>query len=159
MVSNNEKTSAEKPTRVKKILVPVSGNIADEDAITLACDLGKKTKATIFVVYVIEVQRSLPLDAVVQSDLNKAEQILSRAEDIASDNDYEVQTDLLQAREAGSAIVDEAMQKEVDLILMGFEYKKRFGMFNLGEAIPYILEEAPCAVLLLRRPIPSKETK
>ena len=111
------------------------------------------------VVYIIEVKRSLPLDAVVQSELDKAEQILTHAEDLAAENDFEVKTDLIQAREAGAAIVDEAIQKEVDLILMGFDYKKRFGYFNMGEAIPYVLEEAPCRVLLLRRPILGKERK
>lgn len=145
-------TSQEQPVKLKKILVPVSGTTSDEDTINLACDLGKRSKATIFVVYIIEVQRSLPLDAIVQSDLSNAEQILTRAEDIASENDYEVNTDLIQAREVGAAIVEEAVQKEVDLILMGIEYKKRFGIFYLGEALPYVLEEAPCSVLLLRRP-------
>jgi nucleotide-binding universal stress UspA family protein len=151
MSEENMYAGQEKPVKLKKILVPVSGNASDEDAINLACDLGKRSRATIFVVFIIEVQRSLPLDAIVQSDLSNAEQILSRAEDLASENDYEVNTDLIQAREAGAAIVEEAVQKEVDLILMGIEYKKRFGVFYLGEAIPYVLEEAPCSVVLLRR--------
>ncbi|HJX03322.1 MAG TPA: universal stress protein [Dehalococcoidia bacterium] len=159
MFVQNSQTSQEKPAKLKRILVPVSGNAADEDAINLACELGKKSKASIFVVYIIEVQRSLPLDAIVQSDLNNAEQILTRAENIASENDCEINTDLVQAREVGAAVVDEAVQKEADLILMGIEYKKRFGQFHLGDAIPYVLEEAPCSVLLLRRPIQGKVKK
>ncbi len=61
---------------------------------------------------------------------------------------------MLQAREAGPAIVDEASEEEVDLILMGLAYKKRFGEFSLGTAAPYILQHAPCPVLLLREVIP-----
>ena len=151
--------SQEKPSKLKRILVPVNGNIADEDAINLACEIARKTRASIFVVYIIEVTRSLPLDAVVQAELSKAEQILTRAEDIASEMDYEIKTDLIQAREAGVAIVDEAIEKEMDLIIMGLEYKKRFGRFNLGEAVTYVLEESPCRVLLLRRPIPGRSRK
>ena len=152
-------TSQEKPTKLKKILVPVSGSMADEDAINLACEIAKKSRASIFVVYIIEVKRSLPLDAVVQAELTRAEQILTRAEDIAAEMDYEIKTDLVQAREAGAAIVDEAIEKEMDLIIMGMDYKKRFGRFNEGEAVPYVLEEAPCRVLLLRRPIPGRQRK
>lgn len=136
-----------------KILVPVSGNSADEEALKLACSLAKKSKAKIYVVYIIQVKRSLPLDAEIGSEIRKAEEVLSRAEDIAAEQDYEVETDLLQAREVGPAIVDEAMERDVDLILMGIGYKKRFGIFSLGVAVPHVLKEAPCRVLLCREPI------
>ncbi|MGD0352588.1 MAG: universal stress protein [Dehalococcoidia bacterium] len=139
--------------RLEKILVAVSGKDADEEAVKLACGLAKKPKAKIYVVYVVEVKRSLPLDAVIESEIAKAEKILARAEEIASDKDYEVETAVIQGRDAGPAIVDEAMEREVDLILIGFTYKKRFGVFNLGRVIPYVLEEAPCRVLLCREPM------
>ncbi len=139
-----------KPNR---ILVAINGNAADEEAVKLACDLARKSKAEVYVVNIIEVNRTLPLDAVVDSDIGKAESILTRAEDIAAENDYEVETDLIQAREAGSAIVDEAMERNVDLIIMGLNYKKRFGVFSLGSTIPRVLEESPCRVLLFRESI------
>jgi nucleotide-binding universal stress UspA family protein len=138
--------------KLHKILVAMRGSAADEEAVKLACELAKKSKAEIYVVYIIEMNRSLPLDAVIESDVTKAENILTRAEDIASENDYELETDLIQAREAGPAIVDEARERKIDLILMGLNYKKRFGAFDLGRAIPHVLEEAPCHVLLLREP-------
>jgi nucleotide-binding universal stress UspA family protein len=136
--------------KLERILVAVSGKDADVEVVKLACDLARKSKAKVYVVYVIEVKRSLPLDAVIEPEIQKAEEVLARAEDIASDRDYEVETDLIQARDAGPAVVDEAMERGVDLILMGLPYKKRFGSFSLGRAIPYVLEEAPCRVLLLR---------
>jgi nucleotide-binding universal stress UspA family protein len=139
--------------RLEKILVAVSGKDADAEAVKLACGLAKKPKAKIYVVYVVEVKRSLPLDAVIESEIAKAEKILALAEEIASDKDYEVETAVIQGRDAGPAIVDEAMEREVDLILIGFTYKKRFGVFNLGRVIPYVLEEAPCRVLLCREPM------
>ena len=139
--------------RLERILVAINGKDADVEAVKLACDLAKKSKAKVYVVYIIEVKRSLPLDAVIESEIEKAEKVLTRAEDIAADRDYEVETDLVQAREVGPAIVDEAMEREADLVLMGVTYKKRFGIFNLGRVIPYVLEEAPCRVLLCREPM------
>ena len=139
--------------KLKRILVAARGNGADEEAVKLACDLAKKSKAGIYVVYIIEVKRSLPLDAVIESEIQKAEEVLTRAEDIAAERDYEVETDLVQAREAGAAIVDEAMERDVDLILMGLTYKTRFGVFDLGRAVPHVLKEAPCRVLLCRDPV------
>ncbi|MBC8275418.1 MAG: universal stress protein [Chloroflexi bacterium] len=139
--------------RIERILVAVSGKEADVEAVKLACDLAKKSKAEVYVVYVIEVKRSLPLDAVIDSEIEKAEKVLTRAEDIAADRECEVETDLIQAREAGPAIVDEAVERKVDLVLIGVTYKKRFGVFGLGRVIPYVLEEAPCRVLLCREPM------
>ena len=140
---------------MNRVLVAASGNGADEETVKLACDLAKKSKAEVYVVYVIEVKRSLPLDAVIKAEVEKAEKVLTRAEDIAAERDCEVETDLIQAREAGPAIVDEAMERDVDLIIMGVTYKKRFGAFHLGRAIPHVLREAPCRTLIYRDTISS----
>ena len=136
--------------KLKKVLVAVNGNKTDEEAVNLACAVARKSKAEIFIVHVIEVKRSLPVDAEIQAEIIRAEEILDKAENIASDSDCTVKTDLIQAREAGAAIVDEAREREIDLIIMGLNYKKRFGMFSLGRTVPYIMEEAPCKVILLR---------
>ena len=131
-----------------KILVPVVGTEADDEAIRLACQLTKKAKGKIWAVYVVTLKRSLPLDAEVEPEIKKAEDILDRAEIIAEELDHDLETELLQAREAGPSIVDDAVEHEVDLILMGIEYKRRFGQFSLGSVVPYVLKNAPCRVIL-----------
>ena len=131
-----------------KILVPVADNPADDEAIRLACSLAKKGKGKIYSVYVITVKRTLPLDAEIEPEIQKAERILDHAEAIAEEHDCTIETDVLQAREAGPAIVDEAAEKGVDLIIMGITYKQRFGQFSLGSAVPYVLKNAPCRVIL-----------
>ncbi len=135
-----------------KILVPVSGTDADEEAIKLACRLAKKGKGKVRAVYVITVKRTLPLDAEIESEIRKAEGILDHVERIAEEQEYEVETDLLQARDAGPTIVEEAVEQEVDLILVGVKYKRRFGQFSLGDIVPYVLKNAPCRVILYHQP-------
>jgi nucleotide-binding universal stress UspA family protein len=137
----------------RKILVPTIGTTADEEAVKLACRLAKRNKAKIWIVYVITVKRSLPLDAEVESEIRRAEEVLDRLESIAEEQDYEVETNLLQSREVALAIVDEAAEQGVDLILMGVTYKRRFGQFSLGNVVPYVLKNAPCRVLLYHQPI------
>ena len=136
-----------------KILVPVSGTEADGEAMRLACRLAKKNKARIWAVYIIAVKRSLPLDAEIESEIRKAEEILDHVESVAEEQDFEVETDLLQAREVAPSIVDEAVERGADLILMGVTYKKRFGQFSLGNVVPYVLKNAPCHVILYHQPI------
>jgi nucleotide-binding universal stress UspA family protein len=136
----------------EKILVPVIGTEADEEAIRLGCQLARKQKAKIWAVFVIAIKRSLPLDAEIEAEIRKAEDILDHMGSIAEEEDYEIETDLLQARDAGPAIVDEAVERGVDLILTGIAYKKRFGQFSLGSVVPYILKNAPCRVILYHQP-------
>lgn len=139
--------------KIKKILVAIGGTGADDEAIELACKLAEKAKAKVRVLYIIEVERSLPLDAWVDSEAEKAEKILTHAEEVAGNIGYDIGTILLQAREAGPGIIAEAMEGEADLIVMGVGYKKHLGEFDLGQTIPYVLKEAPCQVLLYREPI------
>jgi nucleotide-binding universal stress UspA family protein len=135
----------------KKVLVPVVGSEADEEAMKLACRLAKKDKGKVWAVSVVAIKRALPLDAEIDSEIHNAEDILDRVEHIAEEEDYEVETDILQAREVGPAIVDEAVERGVDLILMGIKYKRRFGQFNLGNVVPYVLKNSPCPVILYQQ--------
>ena len=132
-----------------RILVPVTGTEVDEEAMKLACNLlDKKAKGEIFAVRIIAVERILPLDAEIRPEIKKAEDILTHIEGVAKEQGYMIETDLLQAREVAPAIVDEAVEREVDLILMGIKYKRRFGEFSLGDVVPYVLKNAPCHVIL-----------
>jgi nucleotide-binding universal stress UspA family protein len=132
-----------------KILVPVSGSKADEGAIELACDLVKqKGKKTIIAVHVIPVDRSLPLDAEIEAEMNRSEVILSRAEEQIKKRGCAVETEILQAREVGSAIIDVAREHQADLVIISLTYKRQFGEFCLGDVAPYVLKNAPCRVIL-----------
>ncbi len=134
-----------------RILVPVTGTESDEEAIRLACRLARRDKADILVVYVIPIERTLPLDAEMSGEVETAEAVLDSMEGVAAAEGCTITTDLLQAREAAPTIVDEAVEREVDLILMGASYQRRFGQFSLGNTIPYILKNAPCRVILFHQ--------
>jgi nucleotide-binding universal stress UspA family protein len=134
-----------------KILVPVSGTDTDAETIKLACRLAKKDKGKVWAVSVVTIKRALPLDAEIDSEIKKAEEILDKVEDAAAEEDGEVETDVLQAREVGPAIVDEAVERGMSLILMGISYKQRFGQFSLGDAVPYVLKNSPCPVILYQQ--------
>ncbi len=138
----------------RKILVPIAGGAADEEAVKLACRLAKKDKGKVWAVYVITIRRSLPVEAEIEPEIQKAENILDRMINVAEEQDYEIETDVLQAREAGPAIIDEATEQGVDAILMGIQHKRRFGQFSLGDVVPYVLKNAHCRVILYQQQLP-----
>ena len=135
-----------------KVLVPVSGGPADAEAVKLACGLVRRAKGKVLVAYVIAVKRSLPLEANIESDITKGEETLRAAEATAEGEEMDLETELLQAREVGPALVDEAVERGVDAVIVGLPYKKRFGEFSLGSVAPYLLRNAPCPVIILRVP-------
>jgi nucleotide-binding universal stress UspA family protein len=136
----------------KSILVPVNGSEASLVAVEFACTLAKRSRGKVNVVHVIEVRRSLPLDADLVPEAQKGEDILSQAEQAAKRQDFEVEGDLLQARDAGHAIVDEAVERQVDAIVLGIPFRKPFGEFEMGKVPAHVLKSAPCEVILLRLP-------
>ena len=138
-----------------KILVPVVGTEVDGEAMKLACRLAKndkeKEKSKIWAVSVVAIKRALPLDAEIDSEIKRAESVLDRVQSIAEEEEFEIETDVLQAREVGPAIVDEAVERGVSLIVMGIIYKRQFGQFSLGDVVPYVLKNSPCPVILYQQ--------
>lgn len=145
--------SRESAIEFKSVLVPLDGSPASRRAIEVAGALAKRGKGKVYLVHVIEVERSFPLDADMGAEASRGEAILSEGERLARRLDFEVQGDLLQARDAGHAVVDEAVERGVDLIVLGVPYRRPYGEFELGTFASHILKDAPCEVLLVRLPL------
>jgi nucleotide-binding universal stress UspA family protein len=148
---NNNKLSMSdqtKKTVFSRILVPVTGTEGDDETMRMACWIAKRDKSRLIAMYVITIKRSLPLEAEIESETRRGEELLDRMEKIAGAEDYQLETELLQAREVAPTIINEAIERKIDLIMMGVKYQWRFGQFSLGSIVPYILKNAPCHVML-----------
>ena len=138
------------PTTSRKVLVAVGGQEIDGETVRLACRMTDAHGGRLYGVHIIEVNRSLPLGAVLDDVVDRGEKILDEVEKLAAAAQLQVETELVQARNTGPALVDEAREWGADLIVMGLPYKRRFGQFNLGKTVPYVLENANCRVMLFR---------
>ncbi len=139
--------------KVKRILVPVEGTSTDHDSVRIACTQTKRERSEVQLLYVIEVRRTLPIDADLGPELAQGEKVLEELQEYAQQLGCRVQTDLLQAREAGPAIVGAAVEHQAELIVMGVPYKEKFGTFVVEQRALYVLEHAPCRVVLVREPL------
>jgi len=135
-----------------RIIVPVNGSPTDDEAVRLACRLARRARARVNVITVLEVKRSIALGTVQDTDTARGESLLQHAEKVGDELDIDVETELLQAREAGPAIVDEVSEWRADLIVLGLPYRQRFGEFYMGKTAPFVLRYAPCRALLFREP-------
>lgn len=131
-----------------RVLALLTDDRSDVETVTRAIETIRDGRGSLILTYVIRVQRSLPLDAEIEDQIKRGEQTLQRAELLAETHRGNVETQLLQAREIGPAVVHEAVVREVDAIVIGTSNTKEYGSFSLGTYISYILEHAPCDVIL-----------
>src|SRR3712207_3391397 len=116
--------------------------------------------------WVFEVPLSLPLDARIPEDeLKRARRALARAKAVGEEYEgVEVATAVVRARRAGEAIVREAKRRGVEAIVLAAEEKAsiRGGMVlggkaglhdtSVGETTRYVVNKAPCRVILTAAP-------
>lgn len=136
-----------------RILVTVNGGPQDEEIVDFACYQAKRARGRLYAVYVIEVSRELPLEVDLPAEVEKGEDILQKAEEVARRWKQEIETEVLQARDAGTAIVEEAERRDVDLVLVGLRYRKKFDQFYMGSTVSHVLRNAACRVCVYREPI------
>jgi APA family basic amino acid/polyamine antiporter len=154
------------------ILVPVFGNELDDDIVgtagRLASDEGEEGEggAVIEALFVVEVPMSLPLDARVPDEqIMRAKTAVRRAKEVGEE--YEgvvVATAMVRARSVGAAIVSEAKRRGVEAIVLAAEppTRTRGGALlggrggprdrSVGEITRYVMEKAPCRVILTAAP-------
>ncbi len=137
-------------TLYNQILVPVSGQAVDDEAVELACSLANGRKSRVSVLYVIAVARTLPLDAEIPRETARGEEVLQHLERIGRRHKCKIEGLIVQARDVGPAVVQEAAECRGDLIVVGMPAERRYGAPSLGESVPYILKYAPCQVVVTR---------
>jgi nucleotide-binding universal stress UspA family protein len=140
------------PLEARTFLVPLDGSDAAYGALAAACGVARKTRAAVHALYVIEVPRSLPIDADMVSEGQRGEEVLERAEELAAAHDVRLKAELLQARQEAYVILDEAAERGADAIVIGLKYHRPYGRYELGKVATYVLERAPGYVWLIRYP-------
>ena len=135
------------------IVILASGEDDDPETIIFGARLASRTKSNLVIIYVIEVDLVLPVTADLDSEVQRAEDLLRRLKSDADYNKNLIETQLLQGREKGTALIDEAVTQEAEAIVISVDYDRRLGGFEISDDTRYILEHAGCAVWLVRQPL------
>jgi APA family basic amino acid/polyamine antiporter len=170
-----ERTGAE----YGSILVPVFGEELDDDIVGTAGRLATSDNedeeggAVLEALYVFEIPMSLPIDARVPEErVQEAKRVLARAKEVGEEYaGVEVATAMVRGRSVGQAIVAEARRRGVEAIVLGAEEPSRLrggailggrGRVRdrfVGETTRYVIEKAPCKVLLTAPPAGEEGTR
>jgi len=138
----------------RRAVLGLNGGTADPLVLQLAIDLARKDETELIALHVVEVDWRHDLDEEIPGSRELASAVLDRAEVAAERARLKVRTELLQARDVGAALVDEAISLDADLMLLGLPYRTRLGGdFAIGRTIPYVFQNAPCRVLVVRESV------
>jgi len=138
----------------RRAVVALSGHPNGQRLVRLVAEMARVQKAEVIGVHVVEVDWSKPLDMDVAGQSDEIQQVLDVAEATAESAGVQIESVLLQARDVGPALVDEAVERDADLLVVGLAYRTKFGGdFAMGRTIPYVMKNAPCAVWVVREPI------
>ena len=134
----------------RRILVPIAGNPESEKAMDVACRIAAARSAVITVVAVVEIPALLPLDAHMADEESRAYEILERAASIADSYGVGVSKHHVRAREAASAILDQAAIGACEIIVLGAPRRRRPTRDSIfGDTVEHVLKRAPCRVMLI----------
>jgi nucleotide-binding universal stress UspA family protein len=137
----------------RSVLVPMKlGEIGEEMAAT-AVKLAQERNAAVEALYVIRVPLELSLDAELIDEEEAAAAALAEARLLGSENGVEVRTTTVRARSIGEAIVQEAADRGVDLIVLGSHPRWRRRSRFFSPTVEYVLRKAPCEVLIVAFPL------
>jgi nucleotide-binding universal stress UspA family protein len=131
------------------VIVAVRDPNHAQDLASLACQLAKGMAADLLALSVVEIAPALPLDAGAEILDKAAKAAVEKAAQVAREScGVEARTHLVRARDAGPTIVDEARERNADLLVLGYHGRLGLGQLLLGSCVQHVAAHAPCRVIL-----------
>ncbi|HKG37279.1 MAG TPA: amino acid permease [Solirubrobacterales bacterium] len=173
-VSERALTKSVPEVQYRTLIVPVFGTPLDDDIVGTAgrlaaesdSDGGARARPRLDLVYVIEVPLTLPLDAALPGkQIDEANRVIGRAQEVGSEYpSVDVTARVVRARSVAAGIVEAAREEHAEAIVLGGEPPSRVRGGSIlggvggprqevvGEVTEYVLNRAPCRVLLTAPP-------
>src|SRR5256886_15808339 len=127
----------------KRVLVALAGTSADPDMLRLVAAIAKSAKAEVIGIHVIEVRWNLPLDAVMEPELDRGEELLASDKKLDDQTGREFETQLLQAQQDPNTVVETDMVRQCDLLVVDMPIRKRLGRVYVGRTVQNVYVNAP----------------
>jgi nucleotide-binding universal stress UspA family protein len=133
---------------IGSVIIVFSQEIHSEHMLSLAVRLARRERAELLAAYIIEVPRTLPLDAEMELEHREALGVLQVAESIGRKNNVEILTDVVRTRNVAQGVLELAKRKDAHLIVLGGYREGKYTGAPMARAIEVIASQAPCDVLI-----------
>jgi len=136
-----------------RILVPMKLGDIGEEMVATAIALAMERDAAIEAITVVRVPRKYDLEGELPTEVAaRVDSSLEEARALGIDHGVEVHADVVRARSIGHAIVDEAIRRDADLIVLGSSPRWRRQSRFFSPTVDFVLRKAPCEVLVVAFP-------
>jgi basic amino acid/polyamine antiporter, APA family len=135
----------------RTILVPIAPGYPSDEAMDFACRLAAERRASIVAVTAIQIPLELPLDTYLPEEVQEANEQLDEARAIGESYGVRVTGRIARTRNIGRAIVDEAVRRGSEVIVMAGPRRIRLqhGRRQIfGDSVDFVLRHAPCRVMV-----------
>ncbi len=135
----------------RSVLVPIAPGYAWEEAMDVACRLAAERRASIVALIAIEVPLDLPVDTELPREVHEANRRLDEARAIGDAYGVRVIGRIARTRNAGRAIVDEAVRRGSEIVVMAGPRRVRLQSGRrqiFGDTVDFVLRHAPCRVMV-----------
>ncbi|MDT2669680.1 universal stress protein [Enterococcus dongliensis] len=140
-------------SKYKNIMVGVDGSDQSEGAFFEAIGAAKRNEAKLYVVQIIDdssllINSAQPMNEILAEESERAKQYLEK---LAERGRYQNMEIIPYIGNPKRALTEELPQKyEIDLIYVGATGKGRFQRLLVGSTSGYIVNHAPCNVMVVR---------
>ena len=135
-----------------RVLVPMKLGPIGEEMVATAVALAKDRDATVDALFVIVVPLEYALDAPLWDREEEAAASLAEAVLLGEENGVHVEPITVRARAIGQAILEQAVERDSDLIVLGSSPRWRRQSAFFSPTVEYALRNAPCEVLVVAFP-------
>jgi len=134
--------------RVRRILLPFTGDAIPRRSLDAALRLARAEHATLMPAFLATVPRYLPLDAAVPLQCELGMPLLEAIEQVASDSDVPIDARIARGRTYRHALARLLDAEPVDRVIVSATAAPRGGLES--DDLVWLLRRAPAEVLILR---------
>ena len=144
-----DKFKRTKPVTPVVVVVVHDGKIGSE-LIRLACLMAKAVRSQLYLLSIIEVPRSLPVEATFTKEFNVADEMLQQGLAIAKEEGCDdALAGVIQAREAGVAIVEVVRSRACSLLLLALVRDGKNYQAQREQAM-FVMRNVSCRVFVFQ---------
>jgi APA family basic amino acid/polyamine antiporter len=136
----------------RRVLVPMKLGPIGEEMVATAVALAKERQAEVIALFVIRVPLEEELDAPLLEQEDQAAASLAEAGLLGEENGVHVEPVAVRSRSIGTAIVEQAGTLGADLVVLGSSPRWRRQSTFFSPTVDFVLQNAPCEVLVVAFP-------
>jgi len=131
-------------------LIPVANPKTSQALIDFGAMVAKEKDGELILMNAITVPQQSPLEVGRQYIKNARDRVIDEALEMAQKHDVPTSSIIRIARKPAKAIIDEVEDRDIDMVVMGWQGKRRSPETRLGSNIDQVMKDADCDIAVLR---------